>query len=360
MDDKTLINKAESAIRACLKDISFLTIKELIKDFESNKVQADMWIKLEAAQNYPDVAVEVKKKGEPRFVREAVNQLLRYLEYVPNTYGLIVAPYISTKSAEICKEAGIGYIDLSGNCFLAFQQVYIKKEGKSNTQLEKKILKSLYYPKAERVLRVLLNNPGKTWKMESLAKEAEVSLGMCSKVKQRLEAVEWIEAWSTGFKLQSWEELLYEWQNQYRYSKNKISDFYSLKSETYIVEQLSNYCRKNHVRFALTMFSGASYVAPYTRFKRVYAYVENEIDNIKETLNLKSVPSGPNITLLLPYDEGVFYGSKEYDGIPIVSPIQLYLDLITYKGRGEEAAQFLLEKVLKPEWLKNQISDNAK
>ena len=53
-------------------------------------------------------------------------------------------------------------------------------------------------------------------------------------------------------------------------------------------------------------------------------------------------------------------GVLDADGISIVSPIQLYLDLVTNKGRGEEAAQFLLEKVIKPEWLENQILENAK
>ena len=142
-------------------------IKDIITEFKQNKVQSDIWVKFEAPENYPDLSVEVKTRGEPRFIRDAVNQQLRYLEYIPNAYGIIVAPYISERSAIICREAGLGYIDLSGNCFIEFAQVHIVKENNPNTRLEKKVLKSLYYPKAERVLRVLLNNPGKIWKMET-------------------------------------------------------------------------------------------------------------------------------------------------------------------------------------------------
>lgn len=60
--------------------------------------------------------------------------------------------------------------------------------------------------------------------------------------------------------------------------------------------------------------------------------------------------SGPNVTLLEPYDEGVLYGMQEIDGTNVVSDIQLYLDLKSYKGRGEEAAEFLYEQQLRKLW----------
>ena len=42
----------------------------------------------------------------------------------------------------------------------------------------------------------------------------------------------------------------------------------------------------------------------------------------------------------------MYYGSNEFDGIRIVSPVQLYLDLKGITGRGEEAAQALLDDIL--------------
>jgi hypothetical protein len=70
------------------------------------------------------------------------------------------------------------------------------------------------------------------------------------------------------------------------------------------------------------------------------------------------VPSGANVTLLVPYDSGVFYGARAYDDISVVSPVQLYLDLVSYKGRGEEAAQFLFERVIEPAWSQGQTMEN--
>jgi len=84
------------------------------------------------------------------------------------------------------------------------------------------------------------------------------------------------------------------------------------------------------------------------------AYVHNAREDVASLLNLKEVESGANITLLDPYDEGVFYGTQVIEDIRIVSPLQIYLDLKSYKGRGEEAAEVLLRDVIKPEWSKEK------
>ena len=360
MDENKLVNDALKLLNECLESISFLKISEILTDIRNDKISADLWVKFADPANYPDMVVEVKNNGEPRFIRNTVNQLLRYLDYIPNSYGLIIAPYISKNSAEICKEAGVGYIDLTGNCFIAFKQVYIEKEGKASNQLEKRVLKSIYYPKAERVLRVLLNHPNKLWKIQSLSQDADVSLGMASKVKQRLEAMEWLSIEREGFRLVRWDELIKDWQEHFKYSKNEIYDLYSLKTEKYLEEQLKDFCLKNNIRWGLTMFSGASKLAPYTRFKKINAYIEKDIEKLIKALDLRPVTSGASITLIKPYDSGLFYRSEEYDGMPVVSPVQIYLDLNSNKGRGEDAAQFLYERVIKTSWSQNMILKNGK
>ena len=42
-----------------------------------------------------------------------------------------------------------------------------------------------------------------------------------------------------------------------------------------------------------------------------------------------------------PWDEGVFMDTREVDGVWIVHPVQLYLDLWRLGDRGREAAGFL-------------------
>ena len=57
--------------------------------------------------------------------------------------------------------------------------------------------------------------------------------------------------------------------------------------------------------------------------------------------------------LVTPYDDGVFYSSEKMHGVTVVSPVQLYVDLFNYPGRGQEAAEKLLETITKDWQTKN-------
>lgn len=306
------------------------------------------------------LVVEVRSSGQPRVARDAIGQLSIYKKYYPDSYGVFMAPYVSPKSADLLSSEGIGYMDLAGNCRLEFGDVFIRIEGKRNPYPERRDIKTIFSPKASRIIRVLLLDPGKTWRMEELSRIAGASIGLADKVKKVLLEREWAEKDKNGFRLSTYDEILREWSSCYSYRNNDVFDFYSLKEEPAIEKDISRFCAKSGIRFALTLFSGASRIAPYTRYQRVFAYVEERLDEITEVLGLKSAATGPNISLMLPYDSGVFYKSKKYDSIAVVSPIQLFLDLKSYKGRGEEAAEFLFSEVIEPSWSARATTEGAR
>ena len=80
------------------------------------------------------------------------------------------------------------------------------------------------------------------------------------------------------------------------------------------------------------------------------AYIQESELDIEKSLNIKPVQSGANLMLVIPYDEGVFYNLKEIDNCCVAAPIQVFLDLRNMKNRGEEAAEFLFEQVIRPTW----------
>ena len=342
--------QAEKALRRCLNKVSFLTIESLRREAIAEGLRADIIATIALPDQKKNLVVEVKNNGQPRVAREAVNQLLRYRENYQDAYGVFIAPYIAYESAEICKKDGIGYIDFAGNCRLSFGQVYIEQSGNPNPNRVKRDLRSLYSPKASRILRVLLNDPKKIWKTQELAKEAEVSLGQIANIKKLLGDREWISTTSYGFFLSEPEKLLNEWSEKYTYQKNIIREFYTLESFTDIEADLSRLCQDKGIKYALTGFSGAARIAPNVRYQKAMAYVAEKTEEVVQKLNLKEVPSGANVLLLSPYDEGVFYGAREFNGIRIVSPVQLYLDLKNIKVRGEEAAMAILEQSIRPLW----------
>lgn len=345
-----LEKRAGETLRACLERVPFLKIRAVSRGPERTDMSPDFLVKLALPDGKRDLIAEVKNNGQPRVAREAVNQLLRYRERYPGAYGVFIAPYISPQAGEICSKAGIGYVDLSGNCRLCFDRVYIEQEGRPNTFARKRDLRSLYSPRAARVLRALLTNPPKAWKVQALAEEAQVSLGQVSNVKKLLSDREWVRVKPEGFVLCQPEALLKEWAENYSFRKNRVRDFYSLKNPTEIESDLASLCDKEGIRYALTGFSGAARWAPEVRYQRAMAYVGDAQADVVAGLRLKEAPSGANVTLLTPYDDGVFYNMQEMDGAQVASAVQIYLDLKGFRGRGGEAADALLERVIRPTW----------
>ena len=79
---------------------------------------------------------------------------------------------------------------------------------------------------------------------------------------------------------------------------------------------------------------------PYTTPPVVSAYVAKE-RRLPELRFARAVPSGGNLWLIVPEDEGVFFETQETDGFRLVSDVQIYLDLLQMGQRGPDAADAL-------------------
>lgn len=346
-----LAHKAIEALRTTLKDVSFVEIVGERYEPESAGVGWDWQARLRLPDEEVELLVGAKHSGEPRFVRDAVNQLLVAQRAVPGAYGVVFAPWISPAAALICQEANVGYVDLAGNCRLTFGSVHIERTGKPNPFAEKRDLRSLYSPKASRILRVLLDDPRRAWKLQALADEAQVSLGQAHKVKSLLADREWLRQDAEGIALSNPAELLAEWAGNYSHRKDKAHLYYIQETPAKTEEGLVAVCSRLGIRHALAAFSAAARCAPFVRYQRVYAYVqEDRVDELVEALQLKKAPSGANLALWVPDDDGVWYGARELAGVQVTSTLQTYLDLQSLHERGEEAARFLLEQEIKPRW----------
>jgi hypothetical protein len=294
--------------------------------------------------------LEIKARGEPRHARDAANALLRARQTLPDAYPVFYAPYVSPKAAAVCREAGVNYLDAAGNCSLALDGVYVERVGHPNPNVGQRGLRSLYYPKAERVLRVFLNHPKRNWMLQDLAAEANVSLGHAHKVKEKLLDLEWAAQDANGLRVVEPIEMLNSWAANYDFARNKAHAFYGLDvPET--ERRLAEACRDLGIRCALTQFSGASRVAPHVRYLRATAYVDVQHDEVARRLGLRPVSSGANVLLLQPYDEGVYYEARTVGTSTVVSNAQLYLDLIGSPMRGAEAAAHILQQEIEPAWM---------
>jgi hypothetical protein len=143
---------------------------------------------------------------------------------------------------------------------------------------------------------------------------------------------------------------LREWSENYDFRKNKVQEFYSLKSVTDIENALAAYLNDMKIKYALTGFSGAARIETAVRYNKAMVYAASLTQDALSAVSLKTVKSGGNLLLFTPYDDGVFYGSSRVKEIQVASEIQLYLDLKGFRGRGEEAAEVLYERIVDKAW----------
>jgi len=352
MKESELLEKFRSQFRTLLEKTGLLSINSYIEEANRNNRKIDLLIKLHSQSNQLfTVLVEAKTSAYPQNVRMAVEQLKSSLSESNQEYGLLAAPYLSEESRQLCRNAGINYLDLAGNCWLAVDNVFIEVDGKPNPYPEKRPLRSVFSPKSTRLLRVLLNESKKSWYVKDLAKEANLSLGQVSKLKNRLLDYDYLEETSDRkLRFRRAESLLRKWSDKYSYTENQVSTFYTMLDFKDIEQDIRLAAEANRMEYAFTMNSGAIRVAPFVRDNVVFAYINRDISELSKDLDLKEVESGANVMLMNPYDEGVFYYKQQIDNAWVVSDVQLFLDLNRYKKRGEEAAEFIMKERLQPRW----------
>src|SRR4051794_16253833 len=103
-------NGAMRAVERCLQEIPFASLTDVRVGSSTSSDQADFLVNLALAGEKHTIIVDVESSGQPRSIRDAVNQLYRSREAFPDAYGVIVAPYISPRGAAICEREGVGYV----------------------------------------------------------------------------------------------------------------------------------------------------------------------------------------------------------------------------------------------------------
>jgi len=351
MKNDQLIKTANDSVKDCLSDISF--IKTDRNDTSLNNLKPDSIFHIVTPLGPKKLYVEIKDNGQPRYARALIDKL-SLLKEESKKYWIFVAPFISEKTGQMLRNSGMGFVDFAGNCYISFEGVHIQKEGKKNPFLTKRQFKSIFRLKASRILSVLLSNPNRYWKIEQLAKEAQVSTGHVYNIKEELLNREWAQFDNKGLKLNEPESLLQEWCKVYQTEDKPYLSFYSLLGASELEVKIKKDCKDLKVRYALTGLSGAFRLAPFVRYHRISLYLEDKADEFVKMMDLKSVTSGENVYIMKPLDNGVFYDLRSIGEMPVVSPIQLYLDLNVLGDRGKEAAEHIFNEVIEPQWKKEK------
>ncbi len=262
--------------------------------------------------------------------------------------SVVVAPYISERTASVCIDKGIGYFDYSGNCYFIGHSIYICEKGNKNIAPQKTKVDTIFEKTSivsSNILRMIYSDISKYWRIKHLSEAVGCSIGQVSKVINYLLENAWIEKTSEGYKLLDPEGLIKTWSNIYGKKETRFLSAYSLDTPAVLEKKIVEMKEDMGIDCYLTGFSGGVRYAPVVRYSKIHVYMHPEdIAEALRYLDLKEVDSGSNVTIYCLDNDSFIKDAKEIDGCNIVSPVQIYLDAMQLKGRGEEMAESVYNK----------------
>lgn len=253
------------------------------------------------------------------------------------------------------RSRGLNFVALNGSVRVVHDWLLVDRTGLARRRSPPGVFKR-YDPFADRnsrVTRTLLAHPGRVWGVRELAAGAGVALGTASQVLGSLSRSGTVRVERSGrsarVSLDDPARLLRRWLAAYTWERNERVAFHAP------VGDLPRFLRRlpellKDTRWALTLHAGASLIAPHATWERVHAYVA-----VPTAADLARVGVAQGWT---PAEEGQvvlmkpFYRTSVWDGVklagplPVVSELQLVLDLWHYPLRGREQAEHLLGTTL--------------
>ena len=351
--EKSLILEAVEVLREALLKVPAVVIEAIEQEVRlSDRTMVDIVIRIRCANRPYTLLGEIKTNGQPRHARMA-SLFLRdcAARMGPGTIPVFIAPYLSPESRAICEEYDVGFLDLMGNMRIVFDAVFIDRAVADKPVTERRSLRSVFSPRAAQVLRVMLRDPSRPWRVQDMASAAGVSIGHVSNVRKALLDREWAEKTPDGVFLSDPDALLDTWRETYSSPGGQRIGYYTLLHGKALDDaaQSAFSFESGQGNMLFAAFSAARWLAPYARVGTDYFYADREgLERLREALHLMPASRGENVVIRLPKDTGIFRDSIEpAPGILCTSDAQTYLDLYAAGERGAEAAEHLRKERLK-------------
>ncbi len=355
MRERELQEKVKANLSELFAGLPVVDVKE---DVPAGKRRvgavADMMVTVSIGSLTRKIVLEFKQRGYPLELERGVARLKALQEDAPDCIPVLVAPYLSESGRLLLRSHGMNYLDLSGNSFIAFDNVLIHKAAPGNTQATRKEGINIFAEKASLIIRELMTNTDKYYTVRELAEATKNSVGWASEVLGEIENRGYLDRRRRqGCRLRKMQYLLKDWSDEYAFpGRNRMKNYF-IKSES--LDETLGLLRRlkipGEVDYALTLHGGARLVAPYVQFNECHLFVgarhdfERQADFFVRELNLMERDEGGNLHILKPYyRDSALYGARIVEGLRVVSDLQLYLDLYRFPVRGKEQAEKVLEK----------------
>lgn len=346
-----LSHRAMGALTTLLRQVPAIELKDIELDKRLGNREVDLLAHISVSGHPHALVCEIKSNGQPRYVRLALLQLRSVLDrFEEDATPLLIAPYLSPEAQAMCRDEGIGFLDLEGNTRLAFDGVFIERQVAGKPAATRREIKSLFKPKSAQVLRILLQDPKRAWRITELAQAADVSVGHISNVRVALLDREWARIAPNGLSLSNPDALLDAWRAAYEPPQGERHNLYTTLHGTAFDEALRKVLGSANAdgNAMFSSFSAARWLAPYARTGSQFLYADRTgLNKLRDVLKLSTPIKGENVVVTRLDDRGLFRDAVQpAPGIVCTSPTQTYLDLSLAGERGREAADHLRREVL--------------
>lgn len=207
--------------------------------------------------------------------------------------------------------------------------------------------------KLDAIIRILLvNHLEKLPKMrpKTLAACAGISTAMGTKLLLKLAKTKYISFNRGGISLVNPMKLIKAWSySRSIYEQEKI-EFLAAERPQYVMLKIANRAREIKLPYAFTLFSATEHISPYVAPSATHIYIRKK--DIKSWVslfnnqNILPAEGNGNVICYL-VDENYFIGTKEIRDVSVINLAQLYVDLFSFGGRGEEAAEEIAKILIK-------------
>lgn len=332
-----------------LAEVPFVRVRHIEHEFKIADQEIDGLIDIVINGEPFKILIEVKASGQPRIIRRGIEQIRRASEHFPGPSILMMgAAYLPEAARRLCVDEAISYLDLVGNCRIIAPGVFIDRKSDEKPKIAQREIKSVFAPKSAQILRALLREPDRSWKVVDLAEASGTSLGQVSNVRRAIIDREWASADEDGLQLTDRTALLDAWRISYTPPVGERRDYYTtlhgkaLDQALALVLPQAN--QKGHA--AAMSFTAADWLAPYTRVPKTYLTADTDaVPTLTEGLMLRPVTKGANVQIFIPDDPEYLDDIQEVrPTLWATSTLRTFLDLAVSGERGNEAADILLEK----------------
>lgn len=347
---KSFENQAAQALRLLLQQVPALKLLNIEHETSTPDSGIDFTARLKVSGKRHALVCEAKTSGQPRHVRHALLALRDYMSHhAQDATPVLIAPYLSPDAQALCREHEAGFLDLEGNARLVFDGIFIERQVASKPLADRRALRSMFKPKSAQVLRVMLRDPNRAWRVVELAQAAAVSLGHVSNVRTALLEREWAQVAEEGLFLSEPDALLDEWREAYEPPGKRLGFYSPLHGGAF--EQAARHVLRHDEELppaAFSSFSAAHWLAPYGRTGTQYFHAtEDGLERLQSALKLSAASKGENVMVTLLNDPELMRDTLEpATGAVCTSTLQTYLDLHNAGERGREAAEHLRRKLL--------------